>query len=106
MTRLQWATSLFIWAGVIAPAAGADTPQVVELWPGKPPDEPGTIGAEKTVMSPKHDRKRVEVTDSTRMLTNLTKPTLKIYLPSKDKDTGTSIVICPRGGDWKLYREL
>src|SRR5262249_31765995 len=44
-------------------AIGADKPLVVELWPGKVPDEtPGTIGPEKVVMSPKHDRKQVEVT--------------------------------------------
>jgi acetyl esterase/lipase len=106
MLRFRWASPLIIWSCVIAPAAGADAPQVVELWPGKPPDEPGTIGVEKTVMSPKLDRKQVEVTESTRMLTNVTKPTLTIYRPAKDKDTGTAMLICPGGGYWNLYWEL
>jgi acetyl esterase/lipase len=88
------------------PAAAADKPLVVELWPGKPPDETGTIGAEKVVMSPKLDRKQVEVTESTRMVTNVTKPTLTIYRPAKDKDTGTAALICPGGGYWNLYWEL
>src|SRR6516165_3897438 len=79
---------------VAAPALAADKPQVVELWPGKAPDETGDIGAEKVVMSPKLDRKQVEVTESTRMVTNVTRPTLTVYRPAKDKDTGTAMLIC------------
>src|SRR5205085_1658325 len=81
-------------------------PVVVELWPGKPPEEPGTIGPEKVVMSPKLDHKQVEVTDSTRMITNVTKPTLTIYRPAKEKDTRAAVIICPGGGYWNLYWEL
>jgi acetyl esterase/lipase len=57
-------------------------------------------------MSPKLDRKQVEVTESTRMITNVTKPTISVYRPAKDKDTGTAIIICPGGGYWNLYWEL
>jgi acetyl esterase/lipase len=84
----------------------ADEPQVVALWPGKAPDETGDIGAEYVRMSPKLDRKQVEVTESTRMVTNVTKPSITIYRPAKDKDTKTAIVICPGGGYWNLYWEL
>lgn len=93
------------WAN--GPAVGADKPLVVEIWPGKVPDEEsGIIGAEKVVMSPKHDRKQVEVIESTRMLTNVTKPTITIYRPAKEKDTGAAVLICPGGGYWNLYWEL
>src|SRR5436190_17565485 len=34
----------------------------------------------------------------TKWLTNVTKPTLTIYRPAKDKDTGTAMLICPGGG--------
>jgi acetyl esterase/lipase len=88
------------------PAVGSDKPLVVELWPGKVPEEPGNIGAEKVRMSPKLDRKQVEVTEPTRMVTNVTKPTITIYRPAKDKDTGTAILICPGGGYWNLYWQL
>ena len=84
----------------------ADKPLVMDLWPGKAPDEPGTIGAEYVRMSPKLDRKQVEVTESTRLVTNVTKPTITIYRPAKDKDTGTAMLICPGGGYWDLYWEL
>jgi acetyl esterase/lipase len=84
----------------------ADQPQVVELWPGKPPDEPGNIGPEKIHMSRNIDPKQVEVTEPTRLLTNVTKPTITICRPPKEKDTGTAVVICPGGGYWDLYWQL
>jgi acetyl esterase/lipase len=87
-------------------AAGADRPLVVEIWPGKVPEETGAIGPEKVVMSPRLDRAQVEVTEPTRMLTNVTRPTLTVYRPAKDKDTGAAALICPGGGYWNLYWEL
>ena len=107
-----WPLSCFVcllalWWTVGAPLGAAEKPTIVELWPGKVPEEPGTIGAEKVVMSPTNfTRKDVEVTESTRMVTNVTKPTLTIYRPAKDKDTGTAMLICPGGGYWNLFWEL
>jgi acetyl esterase/lipase len=85
---------------------GTDHPLIIEIWPGTVPNEAGDIGAEKIRMSPKLDREKVEVTESTRMLTNVTKPTIAMYRPEKDKDTGTAMLICPGGGYWNLYWEL
>jgi acetyl esterase/lipase len=95
-----------VLAALVAEPLAAADPVVVELWPGKVPDEPGGIGAEYVRMSPKLDRKQVEVTESTRMVTNVTKPTVSVYRPAKDKDTGTAVLICPGGGYWNLYWEL
>src|SRR6516165_9418803 len=81
-------------------------PLVLEIWPGKVPDETAKIGPEKVVKSPKLTRKQVEGTESTRMITNVTKPTITIYRPAKDKDTGAAMLICPGGGYWNLYWEL
>ena len=43
---IRLAAMVCVVAGVCAvlPASGDDKPLVVELWPGKVPDEPGTIG--------------------------------------------------------------
>jgi acetyl esterase/lipase len=84
----------------------ADAPRVVDVWPDTPPEETGGIGDEKVVLSPALDRTQVEVTESTRMITNVTKPTLTIYRPARDADTGTAVVICPGGGYWNLYWQL
>src|SRR6059058_2791656 len=82
---------------VVAGSAAATEPLVIEIWPGKVPDESGNIGAERFRMSPKLDRKQVEVTEPTRMITDVTKPTLTIYRPPKEKDSGTAMLICPGG---------
>lgn len=92
--------------GADKPVGASDKPAVIEIWPGTPPEESGNIGEEMARMSPKLDHKQVEVTESTRLITNVTKPTLTIYRPAKDKDTGTAILICPGGGYWDLYWQL
>ena len=104
--RFKSIMSLVIAVSVAWPAVGADKPVVVEIWPGKAPEESGDIGEETVRMSPELDRKQVEVTESTRLVTNVTRPTLTIYRPAKDKDTGTAILICPGGGYWNLYWQL
>src|SRR6266705_1683764 len=91
---------------IVAWSAAAAEPLVLEIWPGKVPDESGDIGAERFRMSPALDRKQVEVTEPTRMITDVTKPTLTIYRPAKEKDTGTAMLICPGGGYWNLYWQL
>jgi len=91
---------------VASPAPRPDDPQVVALWPGGVPDESGDIGAEHSLMSPKLDRTQVEVTEPTRMITAVSKPTITIYRPAKDKETGSAMLICPGGGYWNLYWQL
>jgi acetyl esterase/lipase len=106
MNRIVAAVSLIACLCLACPAAGGEKPTVVELWPGKVPDETGKIGPETVRMSPKLTRKEVEVTEPTRLVTNVTKPTLTIYRPAKEKDTGAAVLICPGGGYWNLYWEL
>lgn len=53
-------------------------------------------------MSPQHERGQVEVNEPTRLITDVSKPTLTIHRPAKDKDTGTAMLICPGGGYWNL----
>ena len=62
----------------------------IKLWPGKVPGEMKDIGAE-TVTPPKNanDVKRVG---------NVSVPTITIYSPPKDKNTGTAIIVAPGGG--------
>src|SRR5262245_64067357 len=93
MSRLALSVAVFA-ALLLAPLPAGERPIVFELWPGKPPDETIDIGPEKFVPSPKLTRKEVEVTESTRMITNVSKPTISIYRPAKEKDTGAAIIIC------------
>jgi len=92
-----------VWAA--EPKSG---PVTLEIWPGEAPDEKdvGKVGPERVVMSPSLDKKQVEVTESTRMLTGVTRPSITIYRAPKEKDTGTVILICPGGGYCNLYWQL
>lgn len=86
----------------------SSSPVAVKLWPGSPPDETevGNIGPERVRSSPKLERKQVEVTESTKLITAVTNPTLTIYSPARKKNAGTAILICPGGGYWDLYWQL
>ncbi len=66
----------------------AADPPVYDLWPGAVPGEKGDVPAEK----------RTPATGPTKSITNVSKPTLTLYRPAKDKDTGAAIVIAPGGG--------
>jgi hypothetical protein len=83
----------------------AEEPRVVELWPGKAPEEPGTIGEEKTFPS-QPNTERSETSEVTQLITNVTKPTITIYRPTKEEDTGAAMLICPGGGYHNLWWQL
>ncbi len=66
----------------------ADDPKTLDLWPGAAPGESGKIGEEKSDPGK----------DGITRVSYVSKPTITVYRPSPEKDTGTSIVICPGGG--------
>jgi acetyl esterase/lipase len=103
MRQIAWAMALLC---VTWPLHAEEKPRVVELWPGKPPEEPGTIGPETELKSKQNVKTQVEITEPTRLITNVTKPTLTIYRPAKDKDTGAAVIICPGGGYWNLFWQI
>ena len=83
-----WVLSLLVGSA----ARGADEPPTIEVWPGAAPGDTGKIGEEK--FQPANPKEKPGI----QRLTNVTKPTLTIYRPSKEKDTGASVIICPGGG--------
>src|SRR5215467_550041 len=88
-------------AGLVgADWAFAAEPLVVDVWPGK---APGDVGIRGTETSRIHQSPLV---GPTKLITNVTKPTLTVYLPPREKNTGTAMVIFPGGGYWDLYWEL
>ena len=75
----------------VAAAAESDKPLTVDVWPGKPPGDTGTIGEEKVL-------EQKTGTPQVKRITNVTRPTLTVYRPAKDKDTGAAVIIAPGGG--------
>jgi acetyl esterase/lipase len=80
--------------------AADDIPLVVDLWPGKVPpgDDAAKIGEEKFFQLMNKGKPHEIAGKPTKWLTNVTKPSLTIYRPAKDKDSGVAMLICPGGG--------
>ncbi len=97
--RLVLAVSLFV-AMLAARSAVAGEPLVVVLWPGKTPGDVGLKGEESSRIH------QSPLVGPTKLITNVSHPTLTVYRPDHDKNTGTAMVICPGGGYWDLYWEL
>ncbi|HEV3166818.1 MAG TPA: alpha/beta hydrolase [Isosphaeraceae bacterium] len=100
MKRHASGASLIVWLCLTCPGMAADQPQVAEVWPGKVPDDYGTIGEEKFRPPWSEDSKGV------KWLTNVTRPTVTVIRPAKESDTGAAILICPGGGYWNLAWDL
>jgi acetyl esterase/lipase len=85
---------------LVTVSALADEPLVIELWPGKTPGDVGISGKETSRIH------QSPLVGPTKLITNVTKPTLTIYRAPRDKNSGTAMIICPGGGYWDLYWEL
>jgi acetyl esterase/lipase len=76
---------------VAAPSQAAE-PTVLDVWPqGKPPGVTEVRGKESVQPDRPGQRKVIRITDIDR-------PTMHVYRPAKEKDTGAAVVICPGGG--------
>ncbi len=74
--------------------------EVIQVWPGEAPGEDGSIGKE-TFRPPWSEESK-----GVKWLTNVTQPTLTVYRPEKERDTGAAILIFPGGGYWNLAWDL
>jgi acetyl esterase/lipase len=96
MTRLAPLALLLL---IPLTASAADKTQTLDVWPGKAPGEAADIGPEKYLEGKPTDKK-------VKRLTNVSKPTITIYRPEKDKDTGAAVLIAPGGGYHILAEDL
>jgi acetyl esterase/lipase len=95
---VPWALLLIV---ANALAVSAAEPLVVDLWPGKAPGDVGIKGEEysRVYESP-------ILKGPTRLITNVTRPSITVYSPPKEKNNGTAMLICPGGGYHDLFWEL
>ncbi|MGE0610119.1 MAG: alpha/beta hydrolase [Pirellulales bacterium] len=90
------ALALAMLGGVLCRAA--DQPPELPVWPAAAPGETGKIEAEKYL----EDTGGKPV----KRLTNVSRPMLTVYKPSKEIDTGAAVLICPGGGYHILAMDL
>lgn len=69
--------------------------KVLELWSGPAPGDRGQLGPERDTTK---ETDNLVAGKPLIRLGNVSKPTLSLYRPSPDKDTGTAVVVCPGGG--------
>jgi acetyl esterase/lipase len=100
MNRLA-CISFLIACVFVAEQLFAGDPTVVDLWPGKTPGDVGLEGPETTRIyeSPIID-------GPTKLVTNVTRPSITVYPAATETNTGTAMIICPGGGYHNLFWEL
>jgi acetyl esterase/lipase len=98
MKRIAAFLSLLLGFCAVCPSSAADKPLIVDLWPGKVPGDVGITGEEKFFELQVKGKPYEVAGKPTKWLTNVSKPTLTVYRPAKDKDTGAAMLICPGGG--------
>ena len=76
-------------------AAYAAEPAVVPLWTTTVPGSDGKTGDEVTRVAPAGDR----------VVSAVHKPSITVYLPSKETSTGAAVVIAPGGGHRELWTD-
>jgi acetyl esterase/lipase len=74
-------------------AAYSSEPPVVYLWPDGAPGSEGKTGEERVQVQAAGDH----------VVSNVHKPSITVYLPSKETATGAGIVIAPGGGHSTLW---
>ena len=71
----------------------ADPPKEIRLWPNGAPGSEGKTGEES-----------VRVTQSgEHVVSNVHNPSITLYLPPKDKNTGASVIVIPGGGHREMW---
>src|ERR1017187_2020133 len=93
--------SVLIVVFLAALAAGASEP--LALWPKGAPGEKGDFGVEQDMTKPSdglYGGKRVV------RIGNVSTPTITLYRPPQDKNTGAAVVVCPGGGYEILSMDL
>jgi len=86
-THLPFLLLLFAFSSPIIAAE----PLTLDVWPDTVPGEKGDVGEEQ-LQAPSGNGKPVQ------RLANVTKPTITLYRPAKERDTGAAVLICPGGG--------
>jgi acetyl esterase/lipase len=97
--RFAFAVSLLFGWFITVPVRAAE-PIVLDLWPGKTPGDVGLKEQESFRIL------QSAIVGPTKLITNVTRPTLTVYQPRREKNTGTAMVICPGGGYWELFWEV
>src|SRR4051794_7800882 len=100
MNRLNRCAALVLvlcFAAPVSALAPAPAAEAIPLWPGVAPGDKGDVGEEKDTTKP-DPNVPPDSPNYVIRLGNVSKPTISVYKPPADKDTGAAVVVCPGGG--------
>lgn len=98
---MRWVAILAVLIGPVS--AWAAEPQIVSVWPGRPPGDDRELPPEADQTK---DSDRLIAGRRIIKLGNVSTPQLAIYRPAPERDTGAAVVICPGGGHHILAYDL
>ena len=84
-------------------AFGGVVSEPIPLWPNGAPNEKGDVGEEHDTTKPGDG---LVAGQRVVRLGNVSKPTITLYRPAREKDTGAAVVVCPGGGYSILAMDL
>jgi acetyl esterase/lipase len=84
----------------VRPANAAEAPPVLPVWPGAVPGDFGAMGPARVRDPSEHPKSKA------KLITNVTKPTITLFRPPEDRNTGTALLVCPGGGYWDLFWDV
>jgi acetyl esterase/lipase len=102
LTRIRLVSWLSVSVALllVCQVRGADESLVLPIWPGAVPGDDGTIGPERVRAASEAPTK------DAKWITNVKNPTITVFRPSKEKNSGTVVIVCPGGGYWNLAWDL
>jgi acetyl esterase/lipase len=103
MRRVAFLLVLFVQALAFSVHSAEEKPPALALWPDRPPGETVSIGEEKDMTKPTDGKVAGQ---RVIRLGNISRPTITVYRPAKEKETGTAVIVCPGGGYHILAMDL
>ena len=101
-TGIRW---LNLGCGILFTAHVWAAPPIkpIPLWPGLAPGETNTVSTEHDTSKPGSE---LIAGKPVIRLGNVSQPSITIYRPPADKDTGAAVIVCPGGGYYILAWDL
>lgn len=81
----------------------AQEPEVLEIWPGKPPGDTPELGPEQDMTTARDGKPAGR---AVIRIGNVTTPTISLFRPPANKANGAAVIICPGGGHRILAWDL
>lgn len=91
---------------LFCPRVTAQGQEPISLWPGAAPGEKGDVGPERDTTPDDPKNANVPRDKYVIRLGNVSKPTIQVFKPDADKDTGAAVIVCPGGGYHILAMDL